>query len=82
VERDRYPEQLGSTLLGMAKALRTTGLYLKTGDDRYRWPEAVDEREAMLLELDRNLTPDNQAALLAAAQAFLSTQPRGPNRKQ
>ena len=82
LERDRYSEALSGTLLGVAKALRTTGLYLKTGDDRYRWPESVDEREAELLEIDRNLTPTNQAALMAAAKAFLANQPKGPNRKQ
>jgi transcriptional regulator with XRE-family HTH domain len=82
LERNRYPEQLGSTLVGVARALRTTGLYLRTGDDRYRWPESVDEREAILLEIDRNLTPENQAALLGAAKGLLATQPKGPNRRQ
>jgi transcriptional regulator with XRE-family HTH domain len=65
----------GMTLVGLARALRTSTRWVMTGKGPHELAPQLSEQEETLLNTFLSLTDANRQALLAAAKALEQSQP-------
>lgn len=64
----------GTTLVGLARVLKTTTRWLMTGKGPHEADAALSEQEEALLGIFTQLSQQNRAAILAAMQAMFRSQ--------